>query len=127
MIFPRLTILILLLITAIGCTSQQGLYTVNKHRSKNSTNADPVIYGSLFEYGTKYSAMVSAVALNHQMKPRFDSKSGLYMFSTKPGKHKFNGMAIGYYPTTTKKIKVTKGDSVRIDFYLKVNDTPLLD
>jgi uncharacterized membrane protein len=115
---------IILLFTVIGCASQQGSYLVNKHQAQSS-EANPIIYGYLYEYGTKDPVITSAVTLNKQIKSRVDASLGKYSFSVEPGKYRFDGIGIGYYPTKTKRIKVVEGDSVRIDFYLKVNDTPL--
>lgn len=47
--------------------------------------------------------------------------SGKYIINLKPGSYKFQGQGYGYYWPTTKRIKISQRDSVRLDFFLKKN------
>jgi hypothetical protein len=123
--------LVTLIITITSCSSKRfgvnkGSYSINKSHGKSGT-MNPLVYGYLFEYGTKLPSNVPRVYVGKELKSKADPKSGQYSFSIKPGKHRFVGKGLGYYSTKTKRIKVSKGDSVNIDFYLKINETPLVD
>jgi hypothetical protein len=126
-----LVTLTILSLTISGCASKRMevkkvSYAMSKGRVQpNAMN--PVIYGYLFERGTKYPAIVPVVAIGKKIISYADPGSGRYSFRIKPGKYKFVGMGLGYHSTQTKKVEVNNGDSVRIDFYLKVKETMLVD
>jgi len=123
--------LMALVITITSCSSKRfgvnnGSYSINKPQGKSGT-MNAIVYGYLFEYGTKLPSIVPRVYVGKELKSKADTKSGHYSFSIKPGNYRFVGKGLGYYSTKTKGIKVSKGDSVNIDFYLKINDTPLVN
>jgi hypothetical protein len=124
-------ILATLFITVTSCSSKRsgvksGSYSIDKSQGKHGT-LNPVVYGYLFEYGTKHPSIVPRVYVGRELKSKADPKSGQYSFSIEPGKYRFVGKGLGYYSTKTRRIKVSKGDSVNIDFYLRINETPLVD
>jgi hypothetical protein len=117
--------------TLTGCASRRAnlkkeSYSVNRGKAPSNL-ANPEVYGCLFEYGTKYPATVPAIKLGKQVISRADPGSGRYSFHIKPGKYRFVGIAIGFYQTKTRRIKVSKGDSLQINFYLKVDERPIIN
>jgi hypothetical protein len=125
-----LVTLTILSLTISGCASKRMevkkvSYAMSKGRVQpNAMN--PVIYGYLFERGTKYPAIVPVVAIGKKIISYAD-QFGRYSFRVEPGKYKFIGKGLGYHSTQTKKVEVNTGDSVRIDFYLKVKETLLVE
>jgi len=120
--------LIIVALIYTGCASKRltaGSYAINKTRSASVKPA--VVYGSVYEYGTQLPAIVPRVYVGQKLKAKADPRSGKYAFFIEPGKYRFTGQAMSFYSTKTSKTKVSIGDSVRIDFYLRVNETPLID
>lgn len=125
-IYSLLTLTILLF-SITGCASKRvdaGTYSINKKQAQPGA-VNPIVYGYVFEHGTKLPVIAPRLVVGKKLTVRPDPKSGQYSFSIEPGKYRFVGWGLGYYPTKTRKTKVSKGDSVRIDFYLKVHTTLL--
>lgn len=127
-VYALVTLAILSFIIA-SCSSKLANVTKESYsihiRQSNSIN--PIVYGYLFEYGTEFAPAISFVEVDDQLKSKANPKSGQYSISIKPGKHRFVAYGLGYYPTKTRKVKVSKGDSIQINFYLKVDETALHD
>lgn len=123
--------LAILLFTITGCASKRTgfnnkSYSINRSHT-HSGNLDPILYGYVVEYPLKVPVLGSRVYVGKDLKGQIESKEGYYSFPMKPGKYRFNGVCVGYYITRTRRIKVSKGDSVRIDFNLKIDDRPLIN
>jgi len=126
-----LVTLVTLAIAIVSCSSKRpgannGSYSINKTQD-HSSPLDPMVYGYLYEYGTKLPSIVPRVYVGMELKSKADPASGRYSFSIKPGKYRFLGKGMGYYSTRTKRMTLRQGDSLNIDFYLKINETPLVD
>lgn len=120
--------LTLLAVIHSGCASKRltkGSYQINK--TQTGFNKPGVVYGAVYEYGTKLPATVPRVYIARELQAKADPRSGEYTFTIKPGRYRFTGRAMSYYPVKTSKIKVHIGDSLRIDFYLRLDETPLID
>jgi hypothetical protein len=114
-----------------GCSSKKelipsinGYYRIHFYKSKSSDRT--VIFGNIYEYKTNIPLPVSAVKINNYISYKADT-TGKYKFSVKPDTYTFTGIGLPYRFAGTDLIKVNLGDSVKIDFYLKPDITPLSD
>ncbi|GEM_PF-2542402 len=111
-----------------GCASKrtgEESYSIKNRDQAQSGTLKPIVYGYVFEHGTKFPAISPRIYVGKALKSKADPESGQYAFSINPGKYRFVGKGMSYFSTTTRKVKIIEGDSVRIDFYLKANVTPL--
>lgn len=117
-----------ILLFTTGCTlkrTSEDAYSIKiKHQAQSGT-LKPIVYGYVFEHGTRFTALGPRIYVGKELKSKADPESGHYSFIINRGKYKFVGMGMSYFSTTTRRVKVIEGDSVRIDFYLKPNATPL--
>jgi hypothetical protein len=117
-----------ILLFTTGCalkrTDEESYSIKNKHQAQSGT-LKPIVYGYVFEHETKFPAISPRIYVGKELKSIVNPESGQYSFSINPGKYRFVGMGMSFFSTTTRKVKVIEGDSVRIDFYLKPNATPL--
>lgn len=90
---------------------------------KTSNKALPVICGSVYEHGTKYLLIAAAVQVDEKKDSQTDS--GKFVLNVQPGKHKFKATWFGYLRCETKTFNTSMGDTIKFDFYLKQNTTPL--
>ena len=125
-------ILVLLnMILFVNCSSNKklipsinGYYTIKFYKS-SSTNRT-VILGNIYEYKTNLPLPLSVVKVNDYFRHNADIK-GKYKFTVLPDNLIFTGTAYPYKYAETNSIDVHKGDSIRIDFYLKPVVTPIYD
>lgn len=118
------------LILFCGCASQHGIVKTKDGSfelvilKSSSVDKKPVIHGYIYSENTREPIGIGYLRLDGEKRYKTD-KSGTYNINIEPGKHKFEGQGYGYYWPSTKKIKVSQGDSIRIDFFLKEDVRPL--
>ncbi len=114
-----------------SCSAKKGLVK-NENGSyayelkKSSSLNEPVIYGSLFDFNSGETLKIGHVRVDTEILNKADT-NGNFMFSVKPGRHRFRGIDVLYQQVKTKVFKVSKGDSLKIIFNLKLFDKPLID
>lgn len=114
----------------ISCSTKQGLIIRKEGYYNlsivNSTKDDePTVLGVIYD-DTK--EILPGAFVKADKSPRVTNDSvGRYEFKTYPGKHTFEGFSVGYKSTYTKTILIKKGDTVKIDFYLKQYNTKLIE
>lgn len=114
----------------IGCSTKQGLiikkYGIYNLSIVNSTkHHDPIVLGVI--YDDKKEILPGAFVKADKLPRVMNNRLGKYEFKTQPGKHTFEGFSVGYKSTYTKTILIKKGDTVKINFYLKQDTTKLVD
>jgi hypothetical protein len=119
-----LTILLFTTGCALKRTDEESYSIKNKHQARSGA-LKPIVFGYVFEHGTTFPAVSPRIYVGKELKSKANPESGNYSFSINPGKYRFVGMGMSYFSTTTRKVKVIEGDSVRIDFFLKPNLTSL--
>ncbi len=114
-----------------GCSSNKklipsinGYYRIKFYKSPCTNRT--IIFGNIYEHQTDFPVHISAVKLNNY-RPYKADLSGKYKFKVKPDKYTFTGVGMPYKWVETEPIIVKQGDSIRIDFYLKPDNTPLVD
>lgn len=129
--FGKQSILLLYIILFIGCLPNKklipsipGYYRI--HFYKSSSTGRTIIFGNIREYKTNSTIPISAVKLDNVLSYKADS-AGRYKFTVKPNKYTFTGIGMPFRSAETDPIIVKRGDSVRIDFYLKPDPLILLD
>lgn len=114
----------------IGCASQKGLINTKdgsykiKIAASSVTIDSAIIYGYIYDEKSKTPIKSGGVKLDG-VKRYVSDTAGKYVINLKPGRYTFQGQGYGYYWPTTKKIKISQGDSVRLDFFLKEDLRPL--
>lgn len=123
--------ILLLVVACLGTklnTYQQksSYYEIIKHKSLKQNK--PVVYGYVYEYGTKHSVPASRILVDGIYDKVFKANNnfGMYKIIVEPGKHYFAAGGLSYSFFESKKVHLKIGDSVRINFYLKA-DTSRLD
>lgn len=115
-----------------NCSTNKELITENCDYYKIYTTkhlvrtVKPTIYGSFYECNTNLPLNYPIIKVNDSVHFKADIK-GKFLFSIYPGKYRFAGVGYPYMQLQTKTIKVNPGDSIRIDFYLRLNTTPLVN
>ncbi|WP_157287846.1 hypothetical protein [Pedobacter cryoconitis] len=115
----------------ISCSTNQGLVkrkdgSYNLNIVNSTKGAEPLVIGVIYEYTAK--EILPGAFVKADKLPRIaNDKVGKYVFNINPGKHSFEGFCVGYKSTYTKPILIKKGDTVKIDFYLKQYDTRLVE
>lgn len=104
--------------------SISGYYKIKIYKSTLKNKA--VIFGHIYEYKTTYSIPFSVVKVNNVFINKADV-NGIYSFVIQPQTCFLRSTAISYKFTEVEKLKISSGDSIRIDFYLKQDGTPLID
>ena len=115
----------------MSCSTKQGiiirkdgsynLNIVNSHR-----DTEPVVLGVIYDYTSK--EILPGAFVKADKRPRtMNDRVGKYILNINPGKHYFEGFSVGYKSTYTKPILIKKGDTAKIDFYLKQDTTKLVD
>ncbi|MET4141965.1 carboxypeptidase regulatory-like domain-containing protein [Pedobacter sp. UYP1] len=115
-----------LIILNSSCATKQGLM-ISKEGvyeiiiNKSSSDNDPVISGHVYEFGTKNPVLGASVWNDkyYHIKTGVDLK-GRFIYRTKPGKYKVHASFVGFRPSLTNSFAASKGDTVYIDFYLKL-------
>lgn len=127
--FRRFPSCILPLLLLTGCATRtgtfetkHGAYSISITKMDSLTKA-PVIHGEVFEYDTKLPSFGFIWA--NKEPYHVTSNIGKYAFELKPGKYRFTGGYLGYFSTKTKFLKISNGEQVRVDFYLKGDPRPL--
>lgn len=95
-------------------------------RKKLSNLKQSVIYGTIYDYDTREPTNTPAVQVNDKKIYR-GNNNGVFKFSVEPGKYRFTGKAYPYIFVETKAITVNRGDSIKINFYLKPYTKPMID
>ena len=124
-------IFLLNVILVVACSSNKklipsinGYYRIKFYKSP-STNRT-IIFGNIYEYKTNQPLPLSVGKVNDYFRHNADIK-GKYKFTVMPDNLIFTGAAYPYKFAETNSINVHKGDSIRIDFYLKPVVTPIID
>jgi hypothetical protein len=84
----------------------------------------PVICGSISEYGTKYPLIAAATQIDGDKIIQTDS--GKFILHVQPGKHKLKAMWFAYLRCETKTFNTSPGETIKFNFYLKPDTTPLV-
>lgn len=120
------------MILLVSCLSNKklipsidGYYRVKVYKSVMSNRT--IIFGNLYEYKTNEPLVISAVKLNNTIPYKSDFTGKYKIVLNHPDTYTFTGVGMPYRFTETDPIKVNVGDSIRIDFYLKPDNTPLVD
>jgi len=101
-------------------------YSIKRYRRTNS-NSNPIVLGHItssesFEKGKSVSG---TLALNGQQIDFYNAdRADKYEISTTPGIHRLQVVTITYY-TAEARFRIKPGDSLRIDFQLRPDKTPL--
>jgi hypothetical protein len=103
-----------------------GKYIISKMRRVDRLSP-PIIYGKIYEYGADTLLEWSRIReLPSMTYHKTDHKTKTYSAILIPGKHKFRGLSVPPWKgVQTKSLKLSIGDSIRIDFYLKRDTIPL--
>lgn len=124
-------IIFLIVVITSSCSANKRLignncsyYKLKTHKTKLVTK--PVIYGTFYDCETNTPLINPVLKINDSTHFKGDSK-GRFKFFTYPGNYKFSGVSYPYLLLQTKTIKANKGDSIKIDFYLQLNTTPLVE
>lgn len=126
----KITAMLTFVILNISCSTKQGLI-IRKDGSYNlsivnSTKDDePIVLGVI--YDDKKEILPGAFVKADKLPRVMNNRLGKYEFKTHPGEHTFEGFSVGYKSTYTKTILIKKGDTVKIDFYLKQYHTKLVE
>ena len=122
-----------LVILNSSCSTNQGLMKSKEGAyeiiiNKSSSDKDPVISGHVYEFGTKNPVLAAFVwnDKHYDVKTQVDLK-GRFSYATKPGKYKTYASFVGFRPSLTKSFVASKGDTVFIDFYLKLDTSGFPD
>lgn len=106
-----------------------GYYQFSKKFNKNLNRQDSsVVYGYIKDAVTKEPLNYASIKLDDHSKIKSDAK-GTYRFKEPYISEKIFLTAnyIGYRKMETHRFLVSKGDSIRIDFYLYLDDRPIID
>ena len=101
-------------------------YNIKRYRRANA-NSNPVVLGHITSSDSrdKGKLVSSVLALDGQQKKIYDAdRIDEYEISTTPGIHRLLIVTITYY-TAEARFRIKPGDSLRIDFQLRTNKTPL--
>jgi hypothetical protein len=120
--FRRIPSCILLLVLLTGCAARSGTYSFSITKTDSLTKA-PLIYGEVFEYDTKLPSF--GFIWPNKEPHHLTSELGKYAFELRPGKYRFTGGYLGYFSIRTKSLKISNGEQVKVDFYLKSDPSPL--
>ncbi|MBB5619540.1 hypothetical protein HDE69_000576 [Pedobacter cryoconitis] len=126
-ILVKVTIIFIIIIINSSCSTKQGFIKTKEspyelNIKKTSLSHDPVIYGYVYEFGTKNPVLAASVwnDKHYENKIVVDVK-GKFKYIVKPGKHKIWASFVGFRPCTTNSFEASKGDTIKIDFYLKID------
>ncbi|KIO78966.1 hypothetical protein TH53_00280 [Pedobacter lusitanus] len=128
--------LILLTFSLIGCAVRQGFIerkngAYDLSIKKSSKKHAPIISGIVYEYGTKIPLPGAMIFTNNtkfpvDKKDRIETgESGKYVMSAKSGNRYIISRYIGFKEMKTLILRLAKGDTVRLDLYMKPDDRPL--
>lgn len=113
---------LLLCIVCVGCSiSRSMIYNI----SKTGSTTDPIVFVE-FEDENGLEIVLSAVKVNGEDIYRTEEKNSV-QFNLEEGKYSFQGLAVGYLIDKTKKIKISKGDSLYLPMVMKMDTIPLVD
>lgn len=92
---------------------------------KSDSNANPVIRGKIYEEKTNISLVAAAVRVDNENPPFKVNSKGEFLFSIPPGTHFYQGRAVGYMVLNTKRFKANAGDTITIDYHLRMDNVDL--
>lgn len=98
-----------------------------KHYRRANVNSNPVVLGHITSSDSweKGKSIASVLYLDGQRKNFYDAdRADKYEISTTPGMHRLQVVTITYY-TAEARFHIKPGDSLRIDFQLRPDKTPL--
>lgn len=109
------------LLLLFACSSQKGLnsnhyhYQLKKGRASNMA----VIQGSLFDGETNSPLSINgAVKIGDSIMAKTDA-SGIFKFYVKPESYRITGTGYPYRLLTTKKIRLSAGDTLKLEMFIK--------
>lgn len=124
-ILIKITAIFTLMIVNFSCSTKRGLVKSKEGAyeisiNKSSSDNDPVISGHVYEFGTKNPVLGASVwnDKHYDIKTQVDLK-GTFSYGIKPGKYKTHASFVGFRPSLTSNFLASKGDTIKIDFYLK--------
>lgn len=119
------------IVVCLGCTtekritsSRNGSYKVERYKSSSLSKS--IVFGCLYDNKTKLPIPYPRIKLSNSIQFKADI-TGKYRFSIKPGKYVFVGAGMPYEFLSTNPVKVNLGDSIKIDYYLQQDTTPLIE
>lgn len=129
-------ILLLLTLVTISCktaemlksTNNPGKYAISFYKSpKLAINGDVIVYGYVKDLKNKLPLGSSKIELGC-----FTAKAdtnGHYRFTLKSGAIQtfLSASSIGYKSVETEFFHLAQGDSIRINFYLSLDERPLIN
>ena len=104
--------------------SRYGSYTVDK---LTGTPSKVVVYGKVMDYETKSPLQIGIIIKLNGKKTADVENNGNYKLILTAGKYRLTGAAMSYEFVTTSKITAKLGDSIKVDFYLKRYDKPIVN
>ncbi|HEX8461657.1 MAG TPA: hypothetical protein VF623_09510 [Segetibacter sp.] len=118
-------ILLLFLILLSSCVTRKSLSIVNKQGSYKlkwdtahyPTSDSSKIFGTIYDFD--YSKALSGSTIQIGQRKFSGDINGNYVINLPPGKYTIWSKAVHYKHLKTKRLKLAKQDSVRIDFYMK--------
>lgn len=130
-------VLLILLLSVISCqpriaakmksTYNNGGYTVSILKKKSpQANNDIVIYGSVNDVGNKSPLIASVIKIG--CNSISVNNTGVYYAKEKAVENLFiTCTSIGHLTLETENLKLQKGDSVRVNFFLAQDERPLVN
>ena len=101
-------------------THEGETFTISKGATKDASS---IIVGQCFDWESKSNLLPTVLNINGVV---LLTKNGLFNYHVWPGNYDIRVGFIGKRWTSTI-VKIEKGDSVNIKFYLKDDDTPLYE
>ncbi|EHQ30118.1 hypothetical protein Mucpa_6060 [Mucilaginibacter paludis DSM 18603] len=92
---------------------------------KSTSNADPVVTGKIYEYGTTVALKTTgAIRVDGKVMSKTDAE-GKFSLTLQPETYHFEAIGIPYQTFETQKIKVNRSDSIKLNIYVKLYKNPL--
>lgn len=114
--------LFILIISA--CSSLKTVDTIENKNGvyyyrliKGSDNGNIVVCGTVASYNDK-QMLPAGIRDQHHLLTHTNAK-GIFSISVTPGKYRFEARAIPFAICRTKSVKLSPGDTLKIDFLLK--------
>ena len=113
----------LLMLGGLSCTTSK--YTIYNISSTQKFTEEAIVYVEFKDERGK-DITYCAVEVNGKDLYKTNEKNTV-RFNITEGRYQFKSLAIGYAIEKTKRIKISKGDSLYLPMVLKLDTIPLVD
>ena len=113
----------LLMLSGLSCTTSK--YTIYNISSTQKFTEEAIVY---VEFKDERGKDISYCAVEVNGKDLYKTnEKNTVRFNITEGRYQFKSLAIGYAIEKTKRIKISKGDSLYLPMVLKLDTIPLVD